>query len=71
MAKAKPDRHKIKEMIKIIEDDGWCFARRKGSHLQYKHPIKTGIVTIPFTGINKNLELSILRQSGLKKGYEK
>lgn len=65
------DKHKIKEMKEKIEADGWYFVRRKGSHLQYKHPIKRGIVTISASGINKNLELSILRQAGLKKGYEK
>lgn len=71
MTKSKPDRKKIKEMIQIIEDDGWYFVRKKGSHMQFKHSRKPGLVTITDNGINKNLELSILRQAGLKKGYEK
>lgn len=37
---------KCREVIKIIEADGWYLARQKGSHKQYKHPIKTGLVTI-------------------------
>lgn len=71
MTQSKPDRKKIKEMIRIIEEDGWYLARTKGSHMQFKHPRKQGIVTVSTCGINKNLELSILRQAGLKKGYEK
>lgn len=31
---------KVKEMIKIIELDGWVLYAQKVSHKQYKHPIK-------------------------------
>jgi predicted RNA binding protein YcfA (HicA-like mRNA interferase family) len=31
---------KWKELIEIVEDDGWIFVRQKGSHRQYKHPTK-------------------------------
>jgi len=37
---------KIRDVIKIIEDDGWLLVTTKGSHRQYKHSIKTGRVTI-------------------------
>ena len=37
---------KVKEIIKIIEDDGWYLNRQKGSHRQYKHSTKKGVVTI-------------------------
>lgn len=37
---------KAKDVIKIIEKDGWLLARQKGSHKQYKHPDKRGLVTI-------------------------
>ena len=33
-------RKKVKELIDIIEADGWFLARRKGSHKQYKHTSK-------------------------------
>ncbi len=39
---------KTKEIIKIIETDGWCEVRQKGSHKQYKHPIKKGWLLSPF-----------------------
>jgi len=37
---------KVKEIIKISEDDGWYLARTKGSHRQFKHPEKAGTVTV-------------------------
>jgi predicted RNA binding protein YcfA (HicA-like mRNA interferase family) len=63
-------RKKVKEMIEILEADGWFLSRQKGSHKQYKHSIKKGIVTIPDHGKNDELESflvnSILKQAGLK-----
>jgi predicted RNA binding protein YcfA (HicA-like mRNA interferase family) len=37
---------KAKEVIKLIEEDGWYLSRQKGSHKQYKHPLKKGLVTV-------------------------
>ncbi len=37
---------KVKEIIKITEDDGWYLDRTKESHRQYKHIKKPGKVTI-------------------------
>ena len=37
---------KVRDVIKMIEDDGWYLVRIKGSHQQYKHPEKLGRVTI-------------------------
>ena len=37
---------KIREIIKLIESDGWYLVVTKGSHRQYKHPVKKGRVTI-------------------------
>ncbi len=33
---------KVKEVIKMISDDGWYLVRQVGSHRQYKHPTKSG-----------------------------
>ena len=38
---------KVKEIIKIIEQDGWYLVRTRGSHRQYKHDLKKGLVTVP------------------------
>jgi len=37
---------KIRDVIKLIEDDGWYLVVIQGSHRQYKHPTKPGRVTI-------------------------
>jgi predicted RNA binding protein YcfA (HicA-like mRNA interferase family) len=56
-----------KELIKIIESDGWYVVHKKGSHKKYRHPIKNGYVTIAFhTGeVNPKSANSILKQAGL------
>lgn len=37
---------KIREVIRLIESDGWYLVVTEGSHRQYKHPTKPGRVTI-------------------------
>ncbi|WP_410509478.1 type II toxin-antitoxin system HicA family toxin [Methanosarcina hadiensis] len=37
---------KVREVIKLLEADGWYLTATKGSHRQYKHPTKSGRVTI-------------------------
>ena len=61
---------RARELEKMLLEDGWYVKNQKGSHRQYKHPSKPGKVTIPFhkgKELNKIIELSILRQAGLKK----
>jgi predicted RNA binding protein YcfA (HicA-like mRNA interferase family) len=60
---------KVREMIKLIEQDGWLLDRTRGSHRQYKHPMKPGLVTIagkPGDDLARGTENSILKQAGLK-----
>jgi predicted RNA binding protein YcfA (HicA-like mRNA interferase family) len=60
---------KVKEIIKLVEQDGWYLARTKGSHRQYKHQIKIGLVTIPgklSDELAPGTLNSILKQAGLK-----
>jgi predicted RNA binding protein YcfA (HicA-like mRNA interferase family) len=44
---AMPRSKKVREMIQIVEADGWYLARTTGSHRQYHHLVKRGTVTIP------------------------
>ena len=37
---------KVKDAIKKLEQDGWYLKRTKGSHCQFKHPTKSGTVTV-------------------------
>lgn len=38
---------KVREVVRMLEEDGWNWVRTRGSHRQYKHPTKKGLVTIP------------------------
>ena len=62
---------KVREAIKLIEQDGWFLARQKGSHMQFKHPIKKGLVTIACHKMSDDIArgtmASILRQAQIDK----
>ena len=57
-----------KEIIKQLKADGWIEYDTRGSHIQFKHPVKPGKVTIPSHSgdIPKGTLNSILKQAGLK-----
>lgn len=61
---------KIREIIKIIKDNGWYLARQNGtSHQQYKHPTIRSTVTIdgkPSNDVSLDNLKSIEKQCGLK-----
>ena len=60
---------KVREVIRTVERNGWILVRTKGSHRQYKHPAKPGLVTIPGK-MGDDLAVgtmnSIMKQAGLK-----
>ncbi|HYD51230.1 MAG TPA: type II toxin-antitoxin system HicA family toxin [Gemmatimonadaceae bacterium] len=59
----------VREVIRLLEADGWYMARTRGSHRQYKHPKKIGLVTVPGSGrddLAPGTLNSILKQAGLK-----
>ena len=39
-----------KQVIRLLEDDGWIIKEQKGSHRQYIHPVKSGKVTVAIHG---------------------
>lgn len=60
---------KVRKIIKLIEADGWYLARTKGSHRQYKHATKSGLVTVPgklSDDLAPGTLNSILKQAQLK-----
>jgi predicted RNA binding protein YcfA (HicA-like mRNA interferase family) len=60
---------KVKEVIELIEEDGWQQVRMKGSHRQFHHPCKSGTVTVSgklSIDIPPGTLNSILKQAGLK-----
>lgn len=58
----------IKELLRLLKEDGWVKKTQKGSHLQLEHPTKPGKVTIPIHrgDIPKGTLNSILKQASLK-----
>jgi predicted RNA binding protein YcfA (HicA-like mRNA interferase family) len=60
---------KVREVIKLLEDDGWYLARTRGSHRQFKHPEKLGTVTVSGNlGIDMPIGTfkSVLRQAQME-----
>jgi predicted RNA binding protein YcfA (HicA-like mRNA interferase family) len=60
---------KVKDVIKLIQKDGWYIIAQEGSHRQYKHSQKSGRVTIAgklSDDIAAGTLNSILKQAGLK-----
>ena len=60
---------KIRDVIKLIESDGWFLVTTKGSHRQYKHLLKSGRVTIAgHSGddLAPGTLNSVMKQAGLK-----
>ena len=60
---------KVREVIKLLTDDGWFLHRTKGSHRHFRHRNKSGKVTVPGKmgkDIHPRTLNSILKQASLK-----
>jgi predicted RNA binding protein YcfA (HicA-like mRNA interferase family) len=60
---------KVRDLIKLLSEDGWYLARTKGSHRQFKHQEKSGTVTVAGNGsidVPRGTLNSILKHAGLK-----
>ncbi|HAM58063.1 MAG TPA: addiction module toxin, HicA family [Candidatus Rokubacteria bacterium] len=62
---------KVREVIRMLQDDGWRLVVTKGSHRQFKHPTKPGRVTVSGQlgdDMPKGTLASVKRQAGLGGG---
>lgn len=60
-------KYKVSELIKMLHEDDWVLVKQKGSHRQYKHPVKKGKVTInnkPSDTLSQEIINSIFKQAG-------
>jgi predicted RNA binding protein YcfA (HicA-like mRNA interferase family) len=60
---------KVRDVIRLIENDGWFLVATRGSHRQYKHAAKAGRVTIagkPSDDMAPGTLNSVFKQAGLK-----
>ena len=62
-------RVKVSEILRLLSDDGWVIVATRGSHRQFKHSQKPGLVTIaghPNVDMPRGTLNSVLKQAGLK-----
>lgn len=60
---------KVGEILEMLDRDGWQLVATRGSHRQFKHPVKPGRVTVagkPSDGLAPGTLNSIMKQAGLK-----
>jgi predicted RNA binding protein YcfA (HicA-like mRNA interferase family) len=60
---------KIRDVIKMLEDDGWTVVRQRGSQRHFKHASKPGLVTVagkPGDELARGTLNSVLKQAELK-----
>ena len=60
---------KVRELLKLLKNDGWEIDRTRGSHRQLVHPVKPGTVTVSGDlgdDVHPKTLKSVLRQAGLE-----
>lgn len=58
---------KVRDVIRMIERDGWRLDRQRGSHRIYQHPERRGTVTVagkPGGEVPPKTLASIFKQAG-------
>jgi len=61
---------KVSDLLRLLHEDGWFLVATRGSHRQFKHPMKPGRVTVPGKLTNDlapGTLNSILKQAGLRR----
>ena len=60
---------KVRDLLGLLQRDGWDVDRTRGSHRQLHHPTKPGTVTVsghPNDDVHPKTLKSVLRQAGLE-----
>lgn len=62
--------YSVREVIRILEQDGWYFVRQRGSHCIYRHTSKPGRVLISGHKMSADVPIGLLHaiesQAGIK-----
>jgi predicted RNA binding protein YcfA (HicA-like mRNA interferase family) len=59
---------KVREIMQILDQDGWQIVRQKGSHRHLRHAVKPGTVTVagrPGDDLHPKTAASIFKQAGI------
>ena len=62
-------RLKYRDVVKLIEADGWFWVRTNGSHQIYHHPTKLNIVVVPAHNMGRDVKPGLPMASSSKRGY--
>jgi predicted RNA binding protein YcfA (HicA-like mRNA interferase family) len=60
---------KVRELLRLLAQDGWYEVRSRGSHRIFKHPVKPGLVVVAVHGsaeVPSGTLKAILKQAGLE-----
>ena len=58
----------VKEVIRMLKKEGWFELRQNGSHRQFRHKTRAGLITVPIQNgdLAKGTLNSILKKAGIK-----
>ena len=62
--------YSVRKVIRILEKDGWFFVRQEGSHCQYGHSTKPGLVTISGHKMSDDVPKGLLHAIELQAGIK-
>jgi predicted RNA binding protein YcfA (HicA-like mRNA interferase family) len=60
---------KVREVLRLLRREGWVLVRQRGSHRQFRHPDRSGVVTVaghPGDDLAPGTLRSILRQAAVE-----
>ena len=60
---------KVRQLIRILESDGWICISSRGSHMKFIHPDKPGIIIVPFHAdktLGKGYVIKTFRKAGIR-----
>jgi predicted RNA binding protein YcfA (HicA-like mRNA interferase family) len=60
---------KLRDVLRLLRDDGWRLVAVEGSHRQFKHPAQSGRVTVaghPSAEVPPGTLNGILKKAGLR-----
>jgi predicted RNA binding protein YcfA (HicA-like mRNA interferase family) len=61
---------KVRDLLRLLLEDGWVQVAQRGSYRQFKHPVKPGRLTVPgkpSDELARGTEESILNQAALRR----
>ncbi|MBM3472308.1 MAG: type II toxin-antitoxin system HicA family toxin [Armatimonadetes bacterium] len=60
---------KVRELVRLLEHDGWSLVRSRGSHRHFQHPGRSGTITVSGNAsrdVPPGTLAAILKAAGLK-----